>query len=93
MPSAVAAIRHPPTDGDHALRMRPPDLPAPRSEGPVPNADDRRAELRTVMERERARLVEAAPGSPEWDAARAALDDLEWELTSLEGPAPEDESI
>ncbi len=59
----------------------------------LPDADDRRAELLEVMERERTRLVEAAPGSPEWDAARAALDDLEWELTSLEGPAPEDEAI
>ncbi len=73
--------------------MRPPDLPARRSEDPLPDAAGRRAELRDVMERERARLVEAAPGSPEWDAARAALDDLQWELTSLEGPDPEDESI
>lgn len=55
--------------------------------------DDRKTELRAAMERERARLVEAAPGSPEWDAARAALDDLEWELTRLEGPAPEDETL
>ena len=55
--------------------------------------DERRSRVVASMERERARLVDAAPGSPEWDAARAALDDLEWELVSLDGPGPEEESI
>jgi hypothetical protein len=55
--------------------------------------DEHRSRLIARMERERARLMEAAPGSPEWDAARAALDDLEWELVSMDGPGPEEESI
>ncbi|HYM83064.1 MAG TPA: hypothetical protein VEY67_02795 [Candidatus Dormibacteraeota bacterium] len=54
---------------------------------------DRRAQLIAVMGRERERLVEAAPGSPEWDAARAALDELEWKLTVLDGPGPDEEAI
>ncbi len=55
--------------------------------------DERRSRLIAAMERERARLTDAAPGGPEWDAARAALDDLEWELTSMDGPGPVEESI
>ncbi len=93
MPSGIGAICCSPRTDETSTRMRPPDLPTRRSEDPLPDADDRRAELRTDMERERARLVEATPGSPEWDAARAALDDLEWELMSMDGPGPEEESI
>ena len=64
-----------------------------RAEETAGQRDERRSRLVATMERERARLVEAAPGSPEWDAARAALDDLEWQLMSMDGPGPDEESI
>ena len=64
-----------------------------RVEGAPAQGDERRSRLLARMELERARLTGAAPGSPEWDAARAALDDLEWELVSMDGPGPDEESI
>jgi hypothetical protein len=64
-----------------------------RPEQEIPDLEEQRARILAGMGRERARLLDAAPGSPEWDAARAALDDLEWELTSLEGPDADEEAI
>ncbi len=57
------------------------------------DVEARRTELRAALDRERSRLIDAAPGSPEWDAARTALDSLEWELTRIEDPDPDEESI
>jgi hypothetical protein len=68
--------------------------PWERREGhDVLERDERRAELLAGAERARARLLDAAPGSPEWDAARTELDELQWKLTSLEGPGPDEESL
>jgi len=46
--------------------------------------------LRELLTRARWRVRTAAPGSPEWDAASTAVDDLEHRLASAKvGPSPD----
>jgi hypothetical protein len=63
------------------------------SDQPEQERAAQRTALLAAMERARARLLDSAPASPEWDAARTALDELEWRLTQLEGPGLDEESI